>query len=264
MIHSAYSTSLDRRSIWLRLLLQAVAVIMLLIGFNFVNDECSATHTFWKIYQPKLEPTRLAESVVKIKSSENVKGDFTLAKFPFVLGRNACDIIAVDRSTGEPHGWGQFESAHYFILRRNEARVKREFMDFNIYPIYHVIGGSLTTIFEPKAELRRQRVTAESSGVFDGQIGPQLLLRSFLRASYQITGGDPQKDSGKSNDNRERSNDRFRVVVGKMPQTDEIDVERDRDRGNTFLKILGCAAGILILNTALKWLGTFNNPKDSG
>jgi hypothetical protein len=60
-----------------------------------------------------------------------------------------------------------------------------------------------------------------------------------------------------------RSNDCFRVVR-KVPQTDEIDVERDRDRGKIFLEILGCAAGIFILNTALKWLETFNNPNDSG
>lgn len=91
-------------------------------------------------------------------------------------------------------------------------------------------------------------------------VGAQLRLGGFFRSSYQIASSDPQKDSGESKKNCERCDDRFSIVMGEMPQTNTIDIERDRERGNTFLKILWCAVGMLLLHAALKWFGTLNNP----
>jgi hypothetical protein len=137
---------------------------------------------------------------------------------------------------------------------------KRELVDFNIYPICHIFGRRLTAIFEPEIELRCQSVTAAvSRGFFDSDVGPQLALGGSFRAGDQVTRGNPQKDSGESENNCERGNYRFGVVVGEMSQTNAIDVERDRERGNTFLKILGGGVAILLLNAGLEWLGTFNN-----
>jgi hypothetical protein len=186
-----------------KLFRQAGAVMMLLIGVNFFNGEAAVGHTIGNIIEPELKPSILAKSIVKLESSENVKGEFPLAEFTCSLGWNARELIAVDRGNGQAHSWRKFASVHDSLLRGNEGGVKRELVDFNVYPICHVFGRSLTTICEPETELRCQSVTpAVSRGFFDRDVGPQLNTRgSYLPISYKYqTAGNKGEKYGRERD----------------------------------------------------------------
>src|ERR1700730_13437283 len=135
--------------------------MVLLIGFDFFDSDLAAGHIL-QIHETELKPAPLAESVVKFESTKNVKGDFPLKEFTGALVRNTYNIIGVNRPSREPHGWRHFECADCFFVRRKEVRGQGGLADFNVCPIFTVIGWRLATVFEPKQELRRQRVATAS------------------------------------------------------------------------------------------------------
>jgi hypothetical protein len=132
---------------------------------------------------------------------------------------------------------------------------------FQYTPATNLICWRLTAIFH--YVLNQQWISVYVDRVSKRpHIGTQLRSGGFFSTSYQIPSGDPQKYCRESENNRECGNDCFGIVVGEAPKTITVDTEQNRDRGNTFLKILGCAMGIFLLNTCLKWVGTFNNHYD--
>jgi hypothetical protein len=152
-----------------------------------------------------------------------------------------------------PNGWANKEVANGYSLIIMSPQYRNLRAGVCPYPVTE------NTPHLPLPYVERGDVVAGRSSA---DMGAQLLLRSLLRASYQIARSDPQKDSREREDNRECGNDCFGVVMGKVPKTITVDTERGRERGNTFLKILGCGIVIYLLNAFLKWLGTFNDHYD--
>jgi hypothetical protein len=121
--------------------------------------------------------------------------------------------------------------------KRREWEIWPQRMIFNRdYPSMHTpIGWGITCInLKERKNNQQVRVEILHRDWPYINIGTQLSLGRIFGARYQIAGSAPQKDSGKSENNRERG---FGVHMSEMPQTSSIDVERDRERGNTFLKI---------------------------
>ena len=67
---------------WLR----QASEVTLLIEFNFFNSKVAIGHTVFSVSEPIFETMRFIESVGKIESPENVKGDFPVIEFVGMLG----------------------------------------------------------------------------------------------------------------------------------------------------------------------------------
>jgi len=219
--------------------------MLLLIGANLLNSKSAVGRTVGNIIEPEFKATVGIKSIVKFELPKNVKGDFSTAEFLGLFGgRNARERIAVERRSGQAHGWWQFESAHYFLLRRNEDRVKREFVDFNIYPIRHPISWRLTTIFEPETELRRERelrrgsvIIADRCGFFDGDISTQLPF-GRLSSVTQLAENNPYKGNRSY---REQTREYGKWIIDRL-----LDKPGYMSIISVFFGLLCCASGIAL------------------
>jgi hypothetical protein len=238
---------------WLR---QAGA-LALFIGCNFFNSEVATGHTFFSVSEPKFEPMSSIESINKIEFPENIKSDSPSIEFVTLTGTETCDVFVVKLQDGEITPRRHFKPIDRFSIG-DQVGDQRMFSDFYIHPTGSIIGRRLTAIVGQKIELWRQVVSTMSRDC-NRKISPQLPFSGLFRASYQITRSAPQKDSGKSENNRECGNDCFGVVVKKIPEAITVYRELRRERGNIFFEILGCWIVIYLLNACLKRLGTCND-----
>jgi hypothetical protein len=136
------------------------------------------------------------------------------------------------------------------------------------YCRFHIDGWSLASVFP----LTRERISDDCwidgigygccrVNLFQRHISAQLPTRGVFGTCYQIACSDPQKYSGQSQNNSECGNNCFRIVMRESPKA-ITDAERNRERGNTFLKILCGWIIICLVNALFKWCGRINNNQD--
>jgi len=217
----------------------------------------------WERYtEPR--PSRLSEGINVINLPKNIEPSASLAWCLKNLNHLIlCKSSLSERLTWNGRTWWQNNATRAFYpgqIRESEISWKWMMLQPYYRGLDHFVCWRKTMVSEVVDDCYNStRIDIRYSDWSHGNISPQLPFGGLFGPGYQVTRSDPQKYSGERENNCECSNDRFGVIVGKTAQTNAVSVERDRERGSTFLKILGCSVGIVLLHAALKWLGTYNN-----
>jgi hypothetical protein len=83
-------------------------------------------------------------------------------------------------------------------------------------------------------------------------VGPQLPPNIVVSPTYRIASGEPQKDRGKCQNDRESSNSLIMASDQKLAKAISVVANRERESGNLFFKVVCGVLGLLLLYAVLK------------